>query len=96
MGDPLAVGVLREVRRQGPRPGTDIAVTGFDDSPPASVVDGGPISARQPVERSARTAVDLLDSANGDRGVLLTGEVVSRGSAPIRLGEQDVDRWESA
>ncbi|WP_238598896.1 substrate-binding domain-containing protein [Saccharothrix sp. ALI-22-I] len=95
VSDPLAVGVLREVRRQGLRPGTDVAVTGFDDSPLASVVDGGLTSVRQPVERFARTVVDLLDSTNGDRGVLLPGEIVSRGSAPLRLTEQDVNRWES-
>jgi DNA-binding LacI/PurR family transcriptional regulator len=89
--DPLAVGVLREARRQGLRPGTDVAVTGFDDSPLASVVDGGLTSVRQPVERFARTVVDLLDSANGDRGVVLPGEIISRGSAPIRLTEQDVN-----
>ncbi|MEU4447152.1 LacI family DNA-binding transcriptional regulator [Actinosynnema sp. NPDC050801] len=95
VSDPLAVGVHREVRRQGLRPGTDVAVTGFDDSPMASVVDGGLTSVRQPVERFARTAVDLLDSANGDRGVLLPGRIVSRGSAPVRLTEQDVNEGES-
>jgi DNA-binding LacI/PurR family transcriptional regulator len=98
VSDPLAVGVHREVRRQGLRPGTDVAVTGFDDSPLASVVDGGLTSVRQPVERFARTVVDLLESttgANGDRGVLLPGEVISRGSAPIRLTEQDLNEWES-
>jgi DNA-binding LacI/PurR family transcriptional regulator len=88
--DPVAVGVLREARRQGLRPGTDVAVTGSDDSPPASDVDGGLTSVRQPVERFARTVVDLLDSANGDRGVLPPAEIISRGSAPIRLTEQDV------
>ncbi|MEU4742791.1 LacI family DNA-binding transcriptional regulator [Actinosynnema sp. NPDC023658] len=95
VSDPIAVGVHREVRRQGLRPGTDVAVTGFDDSPLASVVDGGLTSVRQPVERFARTVVDLLDSANGDRCVLLPGEIISRGSAPIRLTEQDVNEWES-
>ncbi|MCC8250112.1 LacI family DNA-binding transcriptional regulator [Saccharothrix luteola] len=98
VSDPLAVGVHREVRRQGLRPGTDVAVTGFDDSPLASVVDGGLTSVRQPVERFARTVVDLLESttgANGDRGVLLPGEIISRGSAPIRLTEQDLNEWES-
>ncbi|NUT50709.1 MAG: substrate-binding domain-containing protein [Saccharothrix sp.] len=95
VSDPLAVGVHREVRRQGLRPGADVAVTGFDDSPLASVVDGGLTSVRQPVERFARTVVDLLDSANGDRGVLLPGEIISRGSAPIRLTEHDVNEWES-
>ncbi|KOX18908.1 hypothetical protein ADK67_34665 [Saccharothrix sp. NRRL B-16348] len=98
VSDPLAVGVHREVRRRGLRPGTDVAVTGFDDSPLASVVDGGLTSVRQPVERFARTAVDLLDStasATSDRGVLLPGEIISRGSAPIRLTEQDLNEWES-
>ncbi len=110
VSDPLAVGVHREVRRQGLRPRTDVAVTGFEDSPSASVVDGGLTSVRQPVERFARSAVDLLEradstttstghstttSANGDRGVLLPGGIISRGSAPIRLTEQDLNEWES-
>ena len=102
VSDPLAVGVHREVRRRGLRPGTDVAVTGFDDSPLASVVDGGLTSVRQPVERFARTVVDLLEcadstttSANSDRGVLLPGEIISRGSAPVRLTEQDLNEWES-
>ncbi|MFD1151254.1 substrate-binding domain-containing protein, partial [Saccharothrix hoggarensis] len=94
LGDPRAVGVHREVRRQGLRPGTGVAVTAFDDTPLASVVDGGPTSVRQPVERSAPVAADLLDSANGDRGVVLPGGIVGRGSHPIRLAEQDGNRWE--
>jgi DNA-binding LacI/PurR family transcriptional regulator len=110
VSDPLAVGVHREVRRRGLRPGTDVAVTGFDDSPLASVVDGGLTSVRQPVERFARTVANLLDHAQGDststhsntststtsdQGVLLPGEIISRGSAPIRLTEQDLNEWES-
>jgi DNA-binding LacI/PurR family transcriptional regulator len=104
VSDPLAVGVHREVRRRGLRPGTDVAVTGFDDSPLASVVDGGLTSVRQPVERFARTVANLLDhpksntsntSTTSDQGVLLPGEIISRGSAPIRLTEQDLNEWES-
>ncbi|MDQ2584121.1 hypothetical protein CKY47_09030 [Saccharothrix yanglingensis] len=87
--------MLRAVRRQGLRPVADVAVTGVDDPPPTSGVDGSPTAARQPAERSARTGVDTPAGANGDRGTLLTGEVVGRASAPVRLGEQDVDRWES-
>ncbi len=99
--DQLAVGVHRAVRRQGLRRGTDVAVTRSDDSPPASAVDRGPTSARQPVEESARTAVDPLDSTNGgtsttgDRGVPLPGGITSRGSALIRLTGQDLNEWES-
>ncbi|WP_447007078.1 substrate-binding domain-containing protein [Saccharothrix isguenensis] len=89
--DPRAVGVLPEARRQGLRPGTDVAATGYDDSRPASVVDGDLTSVRQPVERSARGVADLLDSANGERGVVLPAELFSRGSAPVRLTEHDVN-----
>ncbi|MFI9009221.1 substrate-binding domain-containing protein [Actinosynnema sp. NPDC053489] len=93
VGDPLAVGVHGAVLR----PGTDVAVTGSGDSPPASVVDGGPTSVGQPVEGFARTAVDLLEgtSTTGDRGVVLPGGLISRGSAPIRLTRQDLNEWES-
>ncbi|MEV8437773.1 substrate-binding domain-containing protein [Actinosynnema sp. NPDC051121] len=63
VSDPLAVGVHRAVRRRGLRPGTDVAVTGLDDSPPASAVDGAPIPVRQPVDRSAHTVANLLDLA---------------------------------
>ncbi|MFD1147727.1 substrate-binding domain-containing protein [Saccharothrix hoggarensis] len=83
VSDTLAVGVLREVRRRGGCPGEDIAVTGFDDSPAASVVEGGLTTVRQPLDQVAAALVELLGTGDRRRGVLLPGEVVSRGSAPI-------------
>ncbi|MDU0292283.1 hypothetical protein [Saccharothrix longispora] len=94
-GDRRAVGVLRAVRRQGLRPVADVAVTGVDDPPPTSGVDGSPTAGAAAGRAVRRTEVDVPAGANGDRGTLLTGEVVGRASAPVRLGEQDVDRWES-
>ncbi|TCO44273.1 LacI family DNA-binding transcriptional regulator [Actinocrispum wychmicini] len=78
--DLLAVGVLSEVHRRG----VDTWVTGFDDSVLASTVEGGLTTVRQPTDQIATTLVGLIDEARADRGVLLAGEIVVRGSA--RLG----------
>lgn len=83
VSDTLAVGVLGELRRRGLAFGSDVAVTGFDDSEAASVVEGGLTTVRQPVEQIAGTLVELLDTSDYHRGVLLAGEVVNRGSAPL-------------
>jgi DNA-binding LacI/PurR family transcriptional regulator len=83
--DLLAVGVVREVKRRGLRLGHEIAVTGFDDSVLATSVDGGLTTVRQPIEEVAGTLVELLATPWEARGVLLRGELVSRGSAPLQV-----------
>ncbi|MBP2326846.1 DNA-binding LacI/PurR family transcriptional regulator [Kibdelosporangium banguiense] len=85
VSDLLAVGVLGEVRRRGLVAGRDVAVTGFDDSLLAAAVDGGLTSVRQPTAEIAATLVGLLETPDEERGVLLPGEVVVRGSAPLML-----------
>lgn len=77
--DLLATGVLGEVRRRG----LDTWVTGFDDSMLASTVEGGLTTVRQPSTLIATTLVELVDGDSGDKGVLLTGDVIVRGSAPL-------------
>jgi DNA-binding LacI/PurR family transcriptional regulator len=63
-------------------------VTGFDDSLLADSV--GLTSVRQPIAELAATVVRLLDAPYEDRGVLLPGELVLRGSAPLNPGTPDI------
>ncbi|GGZ65579.1 LacI family DNA-binding transcriptional regulator [Streptomyces bluensis] len=50
--DTFAVGALHAVRDQGLRPGRDVAVVGFDDSPAAAAM--GLSSVRQPIKEVGR------------------------------------------
>jgi DNA-binding LacI/PurR family transcriptional regulator len=82
--DVFALGVMRAVTQCGGKPGIDVAVTGFDDSPLASAVSPGLTSVRQPVAEIAATALRLLQTPSGDlEGVLLPATIVSRDSADI-------------
>jgi DNA-binding LacI/PurR family transcriptional regulator len=82
--DVFALGVMRAVTKRGARPGEDVAVTGFDDSPLASAVTPGLTSVRQPVAEIAATALRLLYAPSGDsEGVLLPAAIISRASADI-------------
>lgn len=82
--DVLALGGLRALAARGLRPGRDVAVTGFDDSPLAAAVTPGLTSVRQPVADIAATLLRLLRAPEGHtEGVLLSGKVISRASAPI-------------
>jgi DNA-binding LacI/PurR family transcriptional regulator len=83
--DALALGALAEFAARGLRPGVDVAVTGFDDSPSASVAVPGLTSVRQPVRRIARRMVELLDAAatgggNGGNGDSNDSGVSGKGS----------------
>lgn len=73
--DVLAVGVLHALRRLGLRAGGDVAVTGFDDSPAASLIDPALSSVRQPLEQVAAQVVRVL-------GALLPGRPAPRPRAP--------------
>jgi DNA-binding LacI/PurR family transcriptional regulator len=94
LSDVFALGVMRAVTHRGGRPGVDVAVTGFDDTPLASAVAPGLTSVRQPVAQIAATALRLLQSPGGDsEGVLLPAEIVSRASADITQGlNREIDR----
>jgi len=94
--DVLALGVMRAVTQCGGRPGADVAVTGFDDSPLASAVTPGLTSVRQPVAEIAATALRLLRAPTGDpEGVLLPASIVSRASADITTTRTETDRQEN-
>ncbi|WP_052337227.1 LacI family DNA-binding transcriptional regulator [Nocardioides alkalitolerans] len=84
--DTLAMGVLHQLAERGLRPGHDVAVVGFDDSPVAQVVPGGLTSVRQPLEEVAVQIVQRLGKLIGRRerfgsGALLTPRLVVRGSS---------------
>ncbi|MEP6851815.1 MAG: LacI family DNA-binding transcriptional regulator [bacterium] len=66
--DTLAVGALRAVVERGLKPGLDIAVTGFDDSPIAAAASPALTSVRQPLETAAATLVEVIvEHVNGAR-----------------------------
>ena len=87
--DVLAVGVLHTVRRLGLRAGEDVAVTGFDDSPTAALIEPALTSVRQPLEQVAAEVVRVLGDLLPGRpaphptppsGVLVTPSLVVRDS----------------
>lgn len=79
--DAIALGAYAALEARGLRPGTDVALTGFDDSPTAAVVRPGLTSLRQPIERIAERVVRLLDNPQEEPGELLRPELVARGSS---------------
>lgn len=84
--DALALACYTELAALDLRPGRDVAVTGFDDTPSARTAAPGLSSLRQPVERLADRAITLLDdaAARGPHaehpGELFTPELVVRDS----------------
>jgi len=83
--DELAFGVMTAVAEAGLTVGKEVAVAGFDDTPPASVVWPGLTSVRQPFDAIGRTLVDLLvarleDPARPPQTVLLEPELITRAS----------------
>jgi LacI family transcriptional regulator len=84
--DTLALGAMRALAERGLRPGVDVAVTGFDNSPTAALVTPGLTSLRQPVRRVAQELVRMVTTlVAGEvlpaRHVLLLPELVVRGSS---------------
>jgi DNA-binding LacI/PurR family transcriptional regulator len=84
--DVLAAGVIAELNGRGLRAGADVAVTGFDDSPPAVFSTPAITSIRQPIEQIGRTIVEFLihDLEDGDgtpRSELVEPELVVRESS---------------
>lgn len=57
--DSLALGALAHVRDRGLKPGSDIGIVGFDDTPVAAAV--GLSSVAQPVAAAAENCLQLLD-----------------------------------
>jgi len=60
VSDLMAVGALQAVRDRCLRPGHDVAVTGFDDSPLAALPGIDLTSVRQPLEQIGQDVVRLL------------------------------------
>lgn len=94
--DVLAVGVLHALHRLGLRAGADVAVTGFDDSPAASLSDPALSSVRQPLEQVAAEVVRVLGALLPRRpmppperpsGVLVEPTLVVRESSRARATE---------
>lgn len=73
--DVLAIGALHTLQRMGLRAGADIAVTGFDDSPAASLLDPALTSVAQPLEQVAAEVVRVL-------GTLLPGRPAPAPTSP--------------
>jgi DNA-binding LacI/PurR family transcriptional regulator len=84
--DVLAAGVVAELNARGIRGGTEVAVTGFDDSPPAIYSTPSITSVRQPIEAIGRRVVEFLihDLEEDDgvpRSALVEPELVVRESS---------------
>ncbi|MFJ6567964.1 LacI family DNA-binding transcriptional regulator [Streptomyces sp. NPDC091292] len=60
LSDTLALGCYDVLRERGLRPGRDVAVTGFDDSPIAALLDPPLSSVEQPLEQVAQECVRML------------------------------------
>lgn len=83
--DELGLGAMAAVSDLDLRPGIDVAVTGFDDTPAAANVRPGLTTVRQPFEEVAQALVDLLVSRLTTPGAppgsaLLTPQLMVRGS----------------
>lgn len=83
--DTLALGVLRALADRGLRPGGDVAVTGFDNSPAAALTTPGLTSLRQPLEQVAQDLVtaieEMVRGADHPPQTLLQPELVVRESS---------------
>ncbi|WP_234440471.1 LacI family DNA-binding transcriptional regulator [Streptomyces rimosus] len=60
VSDALALGCYDALRERGLQPGTDVAVTGFDDSPFAELLAPTLTSVEQPLEQVAEECVRML------------------------------------
>ncbi|MFN8419098.1 MAG: LacI family DNA-binding transcriptional regulator [Anaerolineae bacterium] len=58
--DTMAVGAMRRIEDEGLRVGVDVAVTGFDDDPIASILRPALTSLQQPIDTIAAQMIDLL------------------------------------
>ena len=68
VSDTLALGAMAGLREVGLVPGRDVAVTGFDDVPAASLAVPGLTSLRQPMERVGALLVErLVAQMTGER-----------------------------
>ncbi|MFC6088465.1 LacI family DNA-binding transcriptional regulator [Saccharothrix sp. BKS2] len=83
--DPLALGAVRAVRRQGLKVPNDISIVGYDDSAFMTCTEPPLTTVRQPIEAMGRAAVELLanqiaGTAVPDEELLFEPELVVRSS----------------
>ena len=95
--DAMAVGAIHAIEDRGGRPGRDVSVVGFDDSPIASVIRPGLSSLRQPIETVAARLIDLLlselnDAQHQPARVLLKPHLVVRESSGVKGGRATAAR----
>ncbi|AZM44441.1 LacI family transcriptional regulator [Streptomyces sp. WAC 06738] len=91
--DTLAVGCYRALADRGLTPGTDVAVTGFDNTPAAPLLTPSLASIAQPLDAAGRECVRLLLARMADPGraperLLLPPSFVVRDSAAPAAGPQ--------
>lgn len=79
--DLLALGALEALREAGTEPGTQLAVTGFDDIPQAAAA--GLTTVRQPVREKGRTMARMLTDPSAVQGSIVTlpTEIIIRTTA---------------
>jgi DNA-binding LacI/PurR family transcriptional regulator len=83
--DPIALGAIRAVRRQGKAIPKDVSVVGYDDSAFMNCTEPPLTTVRQPIEAMGRAAVELLanqisGAAVPDEELLFEPELVVRAS----------------
>jgi DNA-binding LacI/PurR family transcriptional regulator len=87
--DAMAVGAMHAIEDRGGRPGRDVSVVGFDDSPIASVVRPRLSSLRQPIETVAARLIELLlselnEAPHHPARVLLKPHLIVRESSDMK------------
>ncbi len=95
VSDTLALGVMAGLRDLGMVPGQDVAVTGFDDIPAASLTAPGLTSLRQPMNTVGTLLVErlvaLLVGEDAPASVLVEPDLIVResttGAVPDKLEE---------
>jgi DNA-binding LacI/PurR family transcriptional regulator len=81
-GDPLAIGIIKELRQRGKRVPEDVQVVGFDDQPLMDAL--GLTTIRQPMaafgDWAAQTILSLIESGGAEKpeSLVLPLEVIER------------------
>ena len=89
LNDSLAIGAMHALQRRGLRPGADLAIVGFDDSPTAQYLWPPLSSVRQPIRTAGQRCVGILVAllegrAPVEQQVLLKPELIVRSSSSDR------------
>ena len=84
--DSIAIGVIQALEACGVQPGSEVAVTGFDDMPVANHLRPSLTTLRQPVWEVGRTVINLLiaqlrGEQPAPQRILLRPELVVRESS---------------